>query len=186
VCGGWAIDLYLDEVTRAHEDLEVGVLRREQEALRSHLAGWSLFKCERAGAWDPWHEGERLELPVHQVLARPPGSGPPPEPWEPEADELQFFLNEVDGDVWICRRDPRVTKPFEEIVAGTSSGLPAVVPEVQLLYKAKHHLDKDELDFEATLGRLGTAQRVWLREALEIVHPGDPWFSRLEGPAADS
>jgi hypothetical protein len=97
------------------------------------------------------------------VLARPPGSGPPPESWEPEADELQFFLNDVAGDVWICRRDARVTKPLEQISAVTPSGLPAVVPEVQLLYKAKHHLDKDERDFEATLGRLSPAQQAWLR-----------------------
>jgi hypothetical protein len=119
------------------------------------------------------------------VLARPPGSGTPPESWEPEADELQFFLDDIAGDVWICRRDARVTKPFEQISVVTQSGLPAVVPEVQLLYKAQHHLDKDERDFEATLGRLSPEQQAWLRDGLELVHPGDSWLSRLEASTTD-
>ncbi len=119
------------------------------------------------------------------MLARPPGSGTPPESWEPEADELQFFLNDIAGDVWICRRDARVTKPFEQISVVTQSGLPAVVPEVQLLYKAQHHLDKDERDFEATLGRLSPEQHAWLRDGLELVHPGDSRLSRLEASTTD-
>ena len=174
-------------MTRDHEDVEVGVLRRDQKALRSYLGGWSLFACRRPGSWDPWEEGDRLELPVHQVLARPPGSGPPPEPWDPQAEELQFFLDDAEGDVWICRRDARITRPLDELAMATPSGLQAVVPDVQLLYKAKHHLDKDERDFEAALPRLSAAQRAWLREALEIAHPGDAWLARLaESDAPDS
>jgi hypothetical protein len=78
------------------------VLRGDQDALRSHLRGWALFKCERPG----------------------------------------------------------------------------------LLYK--HHLDKDERDFEATLGRLSPAQQAWLRDGLELVHPGDLWLSRLEASTTDA
>jgi len=125
-------------------------------------------------------QGEQLELPVHQVFARPPGSRPPPEPWEPEAGELQFFLNEVEDGVWLCRRDARVTLRVDELVVESPPGVPVVVPEVQLLYKAKHHLDKDEHDFNVTTPRLSAAQREWLRAALEIVHPDDPWLARLD------
>jgi hypothetical protein len=167
-------------VTRAHEDIEVGIFRDHQEALRLHLRNWSLFKSARPGAWDPWEEGELLELPIHQVLARAPGSGPPPEPWEPQADELQFFLNDAEAGVWLCRRDPRVTLPVDELVVESQSAVPVVVPEVQLLYEAKHHLDKNEHDFDAVAPRLTAAQRGWLRGALEIVHPDDPWVARLD------
>jgi hypothetical protein len=159
VSGGWAIDLYLDEVTRRHEDLEIGVLRHHQAALWSHLRDWELFKCARPGFWDPWEEGEQLELPVHQVLARPPGSGPPAETWEPRPEEIQFFLNEVEDGVWLCRRDARVRRPAGELAIGSASGIPIVAPEIQLLYKAKHHLDKDEHDFRVVVARLSEEQR---------------------------
>jgi hypothetical protein len=155
-------------------------LRHDQAALWSHLREWEVFKCARPGFWDPWEEGEQLELPVHQVLARPRGSGPPPETWEPQPEEIQFFLNEVEDGVWLCRRDTRVTRPVDELTVGSASGIPIIAPETQLLYKAKHHLDKDEHDFGVTVARLSWDQRGWLRESLAIVHPGDPWLEQLD------
>jgi len=167
-------------VTRPHEDIEVGIYRADQRRLHTCLAGWELLKSERQGWLDPWEEEEWLELPVHQVFARPPGSPPLEQPWEPGEDELQFFLNDVVGDTWFCRRDAAITRPRSEIELLSESGIPIAAPEIQLLYKAKHHLDKDERDFGAAVRRLSGEQREWLRQALEIVHPGDPWLARLE------
>jgi hypothetical protein len=167
-------------VTRPHEDLEIGIFRGDQAALRSCFAGWELLKCERPGWLDPWDEEDWLELPVHQVFARPPGSEPLQQPWEPGGDELQFFLNDVEEGVWVCRRDPSVRRPAAEVFTRSASGLPMVTAEIQLLYKAKHHLEKDEHDFQAALPRLSPEQREWLRGSLEVVHPGDPWLAPLE------
>jgi hypothetical protein len=44
VSGGWAIDLFLGEVTRKHSDIEIGIDRADQHALFRHLIGWSLDK----------------------------------------------------------------------------------------------------------------------------------------------
>jgi hypothetical protein len=177
VCGGWAIDLFLDEVTRAHEDLEIGIFRHHQEALRTHYAAWGPFKS--IGHWDPWEEGEILELPIHQVLVRPPGSGPPHDPWEPSPEERQFFLNDSDRGVWVSRRDPRITLHVRELAQRSPSGIPVVAPEVQLLYKARHSGQKDEHDFALVLPRLSRGRRTWLRDALELVHPGHRWIQAL-------
>ena len=171
-------------MTRPHEDLEVGILRDDQGALRSCLAGWELLKSERQGWLDPWEDDDRLELPVHQVFARPPGSEPLRQPWEPGGDELQFFLNDVEHGVWVCRRDSSIRRPLAEVWTRSASGLPIVAPEIQLLYKAKHHLEKDEHDFQVTVPRLSPAQREWLRRSLEIAHPGDPWLAPLAASAS--
>jgi hypothetical protein len=168
--------LFLDEVTREHEDLEVAIFREHQDELRKHYAGWGQHKS--VGGWVPWEEAERLELPIHQILFRPPGSGPPPDPWQPVPEERQFFLEDVEDDTWICRRDRRLRRPVEELTVH-ARGVPVVVPEIQLLYKAKHTGEKDESDFRATLPRLDDAQRSWLMEALELVHPGHRWLEAL-------
>jgi hypothetical protein len=70
--------------------------------------------------------------------------------------------------------------PVGEIQFTSAPGIPTVVPEIQLLYKARHHKDKDERDFQGALGRMTAEQRAWLRRALEIVHPGDPWLAELD------
>jgi hypothetical protein len=178
VSGGWAIDLYLGEVTREHEDLEISIFRHHQAALHSHFAGRGLFKAE-SHAWLPWDEGESLELPIHQILVRPPSDPAVPDPWHPAADELQFFLNEVEGGIWLCRRDQRVTRHVREVAIRTDSGIPICAPEIQLLYKAAHPIEKNEHDFELVAPRLIGKPRVWLHEALEVVHPGHRWLEQL-------
>jgi hypothetical protein len=72
-----------------------------------------------------------------------------------------------------------VTRPIEDVFLRSATGLPIVAPEIQLLYKAKHHQDKDEHDFVTALPLFSPQQRSWLREALAIVHPNDPWLAEL-------
>ncbi len=101
-------------MTREHEDLEIGVFRHHQQDLKSLFAGWGLFKS--VSGWLPWEEGEWLDLPIHQILVRPEGSGPPGKDWDPSPDEIHLL-----------------TAP----------------------------------------------RRAWLKEALAIVHPEDPWLDEL-------
>ncbi len=43
---GWAIDLFVNQVTRPHSDVEIGLFREHQSALRTQLAGWRLTKSD--------------------------------------------------------------------------------------------------------------------------------------------
>jgi hypothetical protein len=178
VCGGWAIDLFVGEVTREHEDLEVGTFRAHQQALHAHYDGWNAYKVDNPGVWDPWERTEWLELPVHQVLFRPADSEHP-DPWEPNYDERQFFLNDAERGIWISRRDPRITLHLRQLAQRGRGGIPVVAPEVQLLYKAKHDAEKNEHDFRLVVDSITGARRRWLREALELVHPGHRWIQAL-------
>jgi hypothetical protein len=80
---------------------------------------------------------------------------------------------------WVCRRDERITLPYDELIERTPDGVPYVRPEVALLFKAKAARDKDEVDFEAVLPRLEASRRALLAGWLECVHPGHPWLQRL-------
>jgi hypothetical protein len=85
----------------------------------------------------------------------------------------------------VSRRHPDLRLRADAVVAQTAQshgvprGVPYLVPHVQLLYKAKYHRPKDDADFEAAVGLMNPAQRRWLRDALQIHHPGDPWIARL-------
>jgi hypothetical protein len=57
--------------------------------------------------------------------------------------------------------------------------VPYLVPEVQLLFKAKARRPQDDADFENVRAALEPAQRTWLAGALRIVHPGHPWTRHL-------
>jgi hypothetical protein len=139
-----------------------------------------LFCSKAPGGWVSWEEDDWLALPVHQILVRSEGSGPPGKSWDPSPGEIQYFLNEVEDGVWRSRRDPdRVTRPVEEVAVRSASGIPIVAPEIQLLYKAKWHRDNDEHDFRVAGPLLSAGQRAWLKKALRAIHPEDPWLDVL-------
>jgi hypothetical protein len=113
--------------------------------------------------WVPW-AGKKLELPEHQLMARRDGR------------EVEFFLNERDGDVWVSRRDPRIRMPVGDLVTVSERwGVPIIAPEVQLLYKAKYVRDKDRADYQNAMERMSRGRKGWLKDAVEMVHPGHEW-----------
>jgi Aminoglycoside-2''-adenylyltransferase len=169
IAGGWAIDLFVDRITRAHDDVDVAVLRKDQQVLQRHLADWRLTKVV-AGTHEPWAEGQQLHLPVHQVHARR------------GEEEVEFFFNDVTADTWRFRRNEAVCLPLADLTAPTQRGLPALCPEVVLLFKAKAPRDKDHEDFQLVLPKLRSEAKNWLAAALAACHPGHPWRAQLLPP----
>jgi hypothetical protein len=169
ISGGWAIDLFLNRVTRGHEDVDVAIFRRDQRELQTYLAGWTVDKVEE-GRRTPWQEREWLNLPVHEIHARRAGE---------TSSEIEFLMNEAADDHWVFRRDARIQRPISKSAMRSPSGIPFLAPMIVLLYKAKNPTAKDEADFERVRPRLGFTRRLWLRGALETSYPGHPWLARL-------
>jgi Aminoglycoside-2''-adenylyltransferase len=170
IAGGFAIDAFVGRFDRRpHEDIDVGLLARDQEALRTHLVGWELYCADPPGTLRLWCEGEHLEEPIHDVWCRPqPGA-----PWR-----LALVLNPSEGDFWIYRRDIRIRRPMPGFTF-ERDGIRYAAPEVQLLFKAKGLRAKDERDFDDAAPFLDADQRAWLRSALQLTSPAHPWLARL-------
>jgi hypothetical protein len=169
IAGGWALDMFLGRRTRDHADVDVGVLRSDQQAVQAQLRGWELYLASD-GVLSPWVAGAEVPADTCDIWCRPDGSPS----WA-----LQFMLNPGNDDRWDCRRSPMVTMPMSRAVRRTGDGLPYLAPECQLLMKAKGLRPKDEADFDVVLPALDDEQRTWLRNALERVHPGHAWSERL-------
>jgi hypothetical protein len=92
---------------------------------------------------------------------------------------LDVFREPFDGGEWVCRRDETIRMGYDELIRRTDDGIPYLRPDVTLLFKAKHARSKDEGDFAAALPRLDGEERRWLRDALELVHPGHRWLGEL-------
>ena len=95
---------------------------------------------------------------------------------------MDIFREPHEGSTWLCRRDTSIRRPYSEIIEVTPDGVPYLVPEIVLLFKAKHSRPKDEADFAGTLPLLNPAQRSWLAWTLAIVHPGHHWLRLLPAP----
>jgi aminoglycoside-2''-adenylyltransferase len=170
ICGGWALDLFLDRETRRHDDLDVALLRRDQLALRAHLHGWDLRYATPEHSLERW-DGRRLDPPIHGIWAR--RSDEPTAPWT-----CEFLLNEDRDGHWHYGRDDRLTRPLDAI--GTErNGLPFLRPEVVLLYKSSERSPKNDADFAAVQPHLSEDAVLWLQRALEVCDAQHPWLARL-------
>jgi Aminoglycoside-2''-adenylyltransferase len=174
IAGGWAIDLFLGEQTRAHEDIDVQILRRDQLDVRALFQEWDIQGALPGGpdAWPfwEWEAGKFLPPNVHDVWCRPSKT----DPWA-----LQLMIGDTADDQWFFRRDARIRRPLATIGDRTPTGIPYLAPEIQLLYKAKTPRPKDEDDFARTLPSLDHERRQWLAQSLAIAHPGHAWLAEL-------
>ncbi len=170
IAGGWALDLFLGQTTREHADIDLELLRSDQLEVQAHLREWELYLASD-GQLSPWVAGEPAPPDVTDIWCRPTGGGS----WA-----FQLMFNPGTPERWASKRSPMVGQPTETAIRRTADGLAYLAPELQLLMKAKAPRPKDEVDLTNLLPALDERQLTWLRDALEVVHPGHPWIVRLD------
>lgn len=167
IAGGWALDLFAGHESRTHADVDIAILRADQQQLRSRLSG----RVEKVVArqFAAWAAAEVLEPPVHEIHAT----------WR-DGYQLEFLLNEKDDatNEWVFRRDSRIRRSLDAAFL-TRREVPCLAPEIVLLYKAKSPSARDDADFQTVLPHLTQEQRGWLGEALDVTIPRHRWASIL-------
>ncbi|ANY05158.1 hypothetical protein [Pseudonocardia sp. HH130630-07] len=168
VAAGWAIELFTGR-SRPHGDIEIAVPGAGHAEVIARFEDCELDAPIDGRVWRCATPEEFAS--THQTWVR-----------DPVTDHylVDVFREPHDGDTWICRRDDRIRRPYTEVVHRTAGGVPFLVAEVVLLFKAKAAREKDEIDFAAALPLLGAEQRATLAGWLRLVHPGHPWISRLD------
>jgi hypothetical protein len=169
VAAGWAIDLFLGEQRRDHDDLELAVPASRFREVANALGELEFHVIAPATCVPVDEAGDLLDR-HHQTW----GLDRAANRWR-----VDLFREPSNGDTWICRRDERIRLPYSELIEHTGDGIPYVRPEVVLLFKAKHARPKDEGDLAAVLPRLDAARKQQLAEWLELVHPVHFWLGDL-------
>jgi hypothetical protein len=169
IAGGWAIDLFLGEQTRAHGDIDVAMLRDDVGALRALQPEFDLH-IAHDGAFTRW-DGGALEPARHQFWVRRR---------DDDAWAFEVLFEQHAAGSWVFRRDARIRVPLTKFGCATSDGVPYIAPEVALLYKAQHAgIARHAADFARAAPVLAPDARAWLRDALETAHPGHAWIAML-------
>jgi hypothetical protein len=169
VVGGFAIDLFLGRETRPHGDLEIALPRGELAIVRERLAGFALHTVRKG-----------------EVRALRPDEDPPAEShqnWvlDPHANawRMDVMLEPGDADTWVFRRDETIRAPRGAMIGRSRGGIPFLLPQAVLLFKAKDTREKDRADFAEVLPSLDAGARAWLRAMLVRTAPEHSWLGSL-------
>ncbi|MGY5010868.1 nucleotidyltransferase domain-containing protein [Streptomyces sp. 900105755] len=168
VAAGWALDLFRGEQSRPHGDLEIAVPVAGFAEVRDRFPEYVFDAVGSGRVWAA--AGEEVLAATHQTWARDPVSG---------RFLFDVFREPHEGGTWICRRDESLRLPYDAITERTADGIPYLVPELVLLFKAKEPRAKDHADFDGGLPLLSRARRDALRAWLTRAHPGHPWAAKL-------
>jgi hypothetical protein len=171
VAGGWALDLYLGQVTRAHKDLDIGIFRKDAAIVLATLPGWEVFEA-KDGVLSRLAVSDAPRAAVNSLWCKRTNAAQ----WE-----LELMIDESDGEFWVFRRDPRISYPLSSAVRRNPEGIAFLAPEIQLLYKARATRAQDQADFDHVVPHLALDARTWLLESLRIMDPEHAWISVLTG-----
>jgi Aminoglycoside-2''-adenylyltransferase len=170
VAGGWALDLFLGRVSRAHKDLDIGIFRSDSVDVIATLPGWEFFES-KDGVLSMLAPGAAPRAGVNSLWCKPANAAQ----WE-----LELMLDGSDVESWIFRRDSRLTRPLSSAIRRNPEGIAYLAPEIQLLYKARATRTEDQADFDHVVPHLERDSRNWLRESLMTIDPDHAWISMLE------
>lgn len=170
IAGGYAVEQFLGNAFREHGDMDILVYRDQQRQVQHWLPEWQLYAADPPGTLRPWTDDEYLPDVIHDIWGHHRGVS---------AWQLQIMLAEVDGNQWFMRRNPEIRGPRDDLIVSYHD-IPCVRIEVQLLYKARNHLPKDERDFHACLPLLRPEAKQWLGDRLRHLYlEGHPWLTAL-------
>jgi hypothetical protein len=160
--GGLALDVWLGHATRSHEDTDVSVLRSDWDAFaRSVPSTLRMYAAE---------EGSLLPLGAHLGSAN--------NIWctrdNHDAWVLQLNLEEGTDSEWRYRRFPAICLEWKRAVVEVD-GIRVIAPELQLLWKSKMPVEKDQADLAAVFPHLDASAQEWLARAIATAHPISPW-----------
>lgn len=158
IAGGWAIDLAAGRISRAHHDIDVMILERDEHALRTGLTGVDFRLIVGAGEHEePWPPDKRLIAGPDRVRLLSTNLPMPTE----------VICGAAVGRTWVYHRGRpgRTARPLDTITQHRGR-IPYLAPEVVLATKFLDNRSKDDADFYTATPHLNPDQRQWLIETL--------------------
>lgn len=169
IVGGLALDIWHGCETRAHEDLEFCVLRKDFETFRNVFSAFEIYTAHDgavvrlANSDEPAAEIEQLSI-LEPAVAR----------WRAD-----LMIEPGDMRSWRYKHDHSVQRPRSIMIEVSLSGIPYLNAAGVLLFKAKRCRVKDQRDVHNALPKLAPADRTWLKETLKQQHPNHIWIGKL-------
>jgi hypothetical protein len=160
--GGHALELHLGRSWRAHDDVDVGILRSDVAAFSQALADHDVRLAAAGRLRALPARPLRTALHENNLWVRARGSGP----WC-----LDVTISEGDDEAWAYRRQPSRRVPWPDAVLVDPEGLPYLAPELQLLHKSVSVRAKDGVDAAVVIPALKPHRRDRLATWLDPDHP---------------
>ena len=195
LCGGFAIELFLNRTIRKHGDIDVSAYWHDRDKIILYMQslGWNVYEmcggithhitdvkfqinakrnifCFKDGCslvkFSPHGEADMYYLDFDH-------SG------HTKFDFIEFLFNNRNDDSFLYARNENISLPIKKAKL-TRNGIPYLAPELVLLYKSTDtEREGYQLDYDSVKAEMSTEQRSWLQAALKTMNPsGHKWLEK--------
>lgn len=193
VCGGFALDLFLDRNIRKHGDLDICVFENDRETIKRYALdkGWRVYEFRGQGKVRPLDSAMASEAGRNMMCVKDGCDIVKFYPCEEEGmlyhrffhtgmDKffyLEFLFNGTDSGYLLLDTGKGLKRELSKAIL-SRNGIPYLAPEIALLYKAANSDNPDyRLDFEQTYPHLNDDQREWFIRGMNLLYShGHVWM----------
>lgn len=197
ICGGFAIDLFLDIETRKHGDIDVLAYWNDRNAIISYMQsiGWDSY--EMCGGGKVHHITDindqfllkrnifciKLDCDLVQFedsndkdiyFINFDHKG------QEKMNFIEFLFNDKTETHFLYARNENVKREINKAILFNDE-ISYLAPELILLYKSTDtERTENQADYDNAIQKMSQAQKEWLINALKIMNPkGHKWISAL-------
>lgn len=193
VCGGFALDLFLNRDVRMHGDIDLCVFERDRNAVLQYMLerGWNVYEFRGWGKVRPLCAGMESDAGRNLMCTKDGCDLVQFYPCEDEGllyhqffhtglkafNYLEVLFSTAEDDYLIVDINRQIKREISQALLH-QDGIPYLAPEVALLYKAANAENPDyQFDFEQTFPHLDEEQKAWFTRSMRLIYPeGHAWL----------
>ena len=194
VCGGFAIEMFLDRPVRARGDIDISAWWSDRDVIILYMQslGWSVYElCGGGMARHITDVTNQIKSKRNifcmtsdcSIVSLTPLEEP--DMFGVEFDHsgqealtfVEFLFNNMENDRFLYARNHDVTLPLSQAIL-TRDGIRYLAPEMVLLYKSTDtEREGYHLDYDVAMVAMTETQKTWLCDALTVMNPdGHKWL----------
>ena len=188
VCGGFALDMFLDKDTRTHGDIDICVFEKDRKNIFHHMLqnNWLVYEFRGNGKVRPLDVASASE-PGRNLMCT-----------NGECDIVKFYPCDEEGLLWyeffhtgikefyyleflfntiaennfVFDKNKGIHREISKAIL-FNEGIPFLAPEIVLLYKSTQS-EKAEynFDFQQVFSHMNNEQKSWFSQSLDVLYPG--------------
>ncbi len=194
LCGGLAIDEYIEKQTRTHKDVDITVSFNDAESCIKYLKakGWIIFAPIGSGRFvevdvalnsdeyyfdNIWCFKEDADFIRTKAVEGPISYLEYAEREQKELDFIEVMFNKIEKDTFYYDKNHDITMSLDK-VGVEKDGILLLAPEIILLHKTRNPSSSSyKSDFDNAFAKLSDDRRKWLLDAMSIEYKdGHQWL----------
>lgn len=186
LCGGFAIDAYLGEITRKHKDIDITVsfdgMKECIEYLK--LKGWEIDAPIGNQRFVPVEIAlKRLDLYFDNIWCYKKGADflkmEKVHREQTELDFIEVLFNKIENSVFYYQKNHNIMINTDMAFIKKEE-VSILAPEIILLYKSRNYNnDNYKHDFDIVINKIEKERYDWFINAMNIAYPdGHPWIEK--------